>query len=251
MLQHLPASFCFLNSPFCLYPLYLAWSLVAADSEHKIKSLSNLQRLNIDIYQLICTHPAHVYISQKHPPWRKESSDDGWIFWCYNKEETVKTCAQLFVALSLFALSSAGSAVLTVPFCTHLASSPDVEPALPLHQQALLSSEARWLGTGVYICQMQQTTSSTCLKCTTEELLEAGFLIWKSRLCAPSYLFRKTSNLRLYAKPARLTLRCSIRPRYFTWCRISASSNRPVFTWRRIQFKHLHPVTLNSCMWRL
>lgn len=46
---------------------------------------------------------------------------------------------------------------LTVPFCTHLAGSPDVEPALPLHRRLLLSSVARWLGTMVYICKMSQT----------------------------------------------------------------------------------------------
>lgn len=56
------------------------------------------------------------------------------------------------------------STVLTVPFCTHMANSPDVEPALPLHQQALLSSEAMWPGTGVYICEMQQTAHSAGLK---------------------------------------------------------------------------------------
>lgn len=54
----------------------------------------------------------------------------------------------------VFAVLYLQSSALTVPFCTHLASSPDVEPALPLHQQALLSSEARWLGTRVYICKM-------------------------------------------------------------------------------------------------
>lgn len=90
-----------------------------------------------------------------------------------------ETCARLLVALSVFvsALSVGSAVLLTVPFCTHLASSPDVEPALPLHRQALLSSEARWLGTGVYICQTQQTTSSTCLKCATEELLKPRLLI--------------------------------------------------------------------------
>lgn len=63
------------------------------------------------------------------------------------------------------------------------------------------------------------------------------------RLCAPSYLFRKTSNLRLYAKPARLTLRCSIRPRYFTWCLISASSNWPVLHEGESNSNICHPVT--------
>lgn len=38
----------------------------------------------------------------------------------------------------------------------------------------------------------------------------------KTRLLCPSYLFKKTSNLRLYANPARLTRRCSISPKYFT-----------------------------------
>lgn len=65
----------------------------------------------------------------------------------------------------LFAVLYSQSSGLTVPFCTHLASSPDVEPALPLHQQALLSSEARWLGTGVYTCKTQQTTRSAHVKC--------------------------------------------------------------------------------------
>lgn len=41
------------------------------------------------------------------------------------------------------------------------------------------------------------------------------------------YLWRKISYLRRYANPARLTLRCSIRPRYFTWCLTSTSSKRP------------------------
>lgn len=83
-----------------------------------------------------------------------------------------------FLSVFVSALSVGSAVLLTVPFCTHLASSPDVEPALPLHRQALLSSEARWLGTGVYICQTQQTTSSTCLKCAAEELLKPRFLIW-------------------------------------------------------------------------
>lgn len=42
-----------------------------------------------------------------------------------------------------------------------------------------------------------------------------------------SYLWRKISYLRRYANPARLTLRCSIRPRYLTWCLTSTSSKRP------------------------
>lgn len=42
-----------------------------------------------------------------------------------------------------------------------------------------------------------------------------------------SYRWRKISYLRRYANPARRTLRCSISPRYFTWCRTSTSSKRP------------------------
>lgn len=49
----------------------------------------------------------------------------------------------------------------------------------------------------------------------------------KFRHWCPSHLFKKTSNLRLYANPARLTLRCSISPKYLTWCLISTSSKRP------------------------
>lgn len=60
--------------------------------------------------------------------------------------------------------------------------------------------------------------------------------ILRSQLCV-SYLCKKISNLRLYAKPARLTLRCSIKPRYFTWCRISASSNVPGV--KKIKLKHV------------
>lgn len=37
--MHLPASFCFLNSPFALYPLYLAWSRDAVNTE----LITNLQ----------------------------------------------------------------------------------------------------------------------------------------------------------------------------------------------------------------
>lgn len=37
--MYLPASFCFRNSPFALYPLYLAWSRVAATPELKSKLL--------------------------------------------------------------------------------------------------------------------------------------------------------------------------------------------------------------------
>lgn len=70
----------------------------------------------------------------------------------------------MLLVYSVFAQLNVGRPVLTVPFCTHLASSPDVEPTLQLHQQALLSSVARWPGTGVYICKMQQTTPSACFK---------------------------------------------------------------------------------------
>lgn len=86
-------------------------------------------------------------------------------------------CLWLLWALSVFAVLYSRSFALTVPFCTHLASSPDVEPALPLHRQALLSSEARWLGTGVYICEMQQTTHSACFNHAGEELLKLRFII--------------------------------------------------------------------------
>lgn len=65
--------------------------------------------------------------------------------------------------------------VLTGPFCTHLASSPDVEPALPLHRQALHPSEARWLGRAVYICVTHQTTYK--FKCPREEMFNWGSLV--------------------------------------------------------------------------
>lgn len=70
-------------------------------------------------------------------------------------------------------------------------------------------------------------------------------ILFRTPLCV-SYLFRNISNLRLYAKPARLTLRCSIRPRYFTWCLISASSNCPSV--KKIKLKHLFAYFLCVCV---
>lgn len=63
---------------------------------------------------------------------------------------------------------------------------------------------------------------------TVAHLLPAKLL--KPHYCkgAVKYLWRKTSYLRRYANPARRTLKCSIRPRYFTWWRTSTSSKRPV-----------------------
>lgn len=68
-----------------------------------------------------------------------------------------------------------------------------------------------------------------------------SLILFRPPLCI-SYLCRKISNLRLYAKPARLTLRCSIKPRYFTWCLISASSNSPSV--KKIKLKPLLPFSL-------
>lgn len=47
------------------------------------------------------------------------------------------------------------------------------------------------------------------------------------------YLCRKTSYFRRYAKPALRTLRFSIKPKYFTWCRIKTSSKLPGKIWNR------------------
>lgn len=46
-----------------------------------------------------------------------------------------------------------------------------------------------------------------------------------------SHLCRKASKRRRYAKPALLTLRFSIRPRYLTWCLTRTSSNLPTQRW--------------------
>lgn len=60
---------------------------------------------------------------------------------------------EIFVLLLILQIS-----VLTVPFCIHLASNPDVEPTLPLHRRALLSSAARWLDTRLYIWKNSSST---------------------------------------------------------------------------------------------
>lgn len=83
------------------------------------------------------------------------------------------------------------------------------------------------------------------------EIHEMRLLIWKIKHEArrPSHLFKNTSNLRLYAKPARRTLRCSIKPRYFTWCLISASSNWPVFVWETgSNFRYFNPAYWHTCL---
>lgn len=209
ILWRLPASFCFLNSPCALYPLYLAWSLVAADVGRLSQSLF--------VYLLlkpkpIPTHPARACISQKHPLLRKASWGDGWIFWFCWKENSAVYCGSSICLLCGY------SRDLTVPFYTRWASSPDVEPALPPHLQASRSSEARWPDTAVCTCTVRRAEFFSFKRPGSRKL----------RLWWPSYLFRKTSNLRLYANPARLTRRCSMSPRYFTWCLISTSSNWPV-----------------------
>lgn len=68
----LPASFCFLNSPFALYPLYLAWSLVAANSEHNIKVwLCNERKWIIngsfELTQLVFTFLVSILCGVKRP----------------------------------------------------------------------------------------------------------------------------------------------------------------------------------------
>lgn len=66
------------------------------------------------------------------------------------------------------------------------------------------------------------------------------------RLWCPSHLFKKTSNFRLYANPARLTRRCSISPKYFTWCLISRSSSRPACESRPLTQSHSRHVHSSS-----
>lgn len=119
-----------------------------------------------------------------------------------------KTLACTLDLTSVFWADAA--AVLTVPFCTRWASSPDVEPAPPPRLRAARSSEARWPDKAVCTCKVQRTDYKFVLFL----LKRPGSR--KTRLLCPSYLFKKTSNLRLYANPARLTRRCSISPKYFT-----------------------------------
>lgn len=159
-----------------------------------------------------------------HPLLHTASWGDGWISWCCSKENTAVYWR------SNVCLLCGCRRVLTVPFCTRWASSPDVERALPPRLQAARSSEARSLDTAVYTCKVHQTA---CKIGGGGRPSSSQFRLW-----CPSHLFKKTSNFRLYANPARLTRRCSISPKYFTWCLISRSSSRPACESRPLTQSH-------------